>query len=229
MTLRARVSHIGFPGNDQERLKTHKAAPLMEVPAMVLFAGVLFVAALSDRLTAWPLVLASSFFWAGLLLIARRGMPGESFFMVFLTICFLFAGSFCYARSQRPSPPEWVEGTGTIQDARPWGRGYVFVIATDERKFLASGWGPGPRHFEGERVAVRGRTVPLKDTSRGDSTFREDRYWGARGMAARLVSPEISHLAEQPMNLYRLRYLLHRTFVIQLPHLVRAYLDAFWT
>jgi len=84
---------------------------------------------------------------------------------------------------------------------------------------------------EGDVIRVEGNTVPFSAGSPG-SDFREDRYWRARGITARLTSfkTEPAESDAWPVwNIHRWRHTLYLSLIMNMPRLTGAYLNAVWT
>ncbi|MDR1977680.1 MAG: ComEC/Rec2 family competence protein [Synergistaceae bacterium] len=205
---------------------------LARAPFLVVLTGLVAMLALSDRVVPWALPLVA--------LLAASGVMTSSFRLELkgqwriaacvLALVFLFSLWIVFALNRRPFIPPFVETAGTVVESRPWGRFTAVAVRTPQGGFVLSL--PFATLTEGERIKVQGVPRPFRSDSSGGSDFREDRFWRARGMTARLASAKTEPLPERGFrgwNPHRWRYALYRSLVIRLPRLTAAYLNAAWT
>jgi competence protein ComEC len=160
-------------------------------------------------------------------------LKGQWRIAALVSICVLASSLwivFSLNRSIAEPVPIYVNTTGAVVESRPWGRSYAVAVSTPRGGFLLSM--PPEALSEGDVIRVEGKTEPL--SSDPDSDFREDRYWMARGIKARLTSfktepAEGGALPWSALNIHRWRHLLYLSIITNMPRLTGAYLNAVWT
>ena len=206
---------------------------LARAPFLVVLTGLVTTLALYERVVPWALPLIA--------LLVAFGVMASSFCLglkgqwrvagCVLVLVFLCSLWVLFWVSRPPSIPSFVETTGIVVESRPWGRFTAVAVKTPEGGFVLSL--PFATLTEGQNVRIKGIPRPFNTGSpsrRGD--FREDRFWRARGMIARLGSVKTEPLPSQgyrDWNIHRWRYSLYRALVLYLPQLTGAYLNAGWT
>jgi competence protein ComEC len=202
---------------------------LARAPFLPILTGIVSMLALSGRTVLWalpPIAVLIAFGTAACSFRADRKCQWQAaaFMLVCTLLCALrIAFSLASPVFLRSEP---VDTVGIVVESRPWGRLYAVSVKTSEGGFVLKM--PFAVLPEGARVRLRGVSAPFK-AEESESGFREDRFWYARGMTARLISAEAEPLPAQGWNIYRWRYDLYRALALRVPSLTGKYLNASWT
>jgi competence protein ComEC len=202
---------------------------LARAPFLAVLAGIVSMLALSGRTASWalpPIAVLAAFGTAACSFRAdRKGQWQAAAFTLACT--FLCASRVAFSLASpvflRSEP---VDTVGTVVESRPWGRLYAVSVKTPEGGFVLKL--PFAVLPEGTRVRLRGVSAPFK-AEESESGFREDRFWYARGMTARLLSAATEPLPAQGWSIYRWRHDLYRALALHVPSLTGKYLNAAWT
>lgn len=159
---------------------------------------------------------------------SRRRQWGVTALVTSLTLLFSLWIIFSLEKSEADVLPPFIDTTGTVTDARPWGRMYAISIATPLGGFVLRE--PFAALTDGARVSLKGAPIPFKG-EQPKSGFREDRFWRARGMRANLKLTEVKIIPDngEILNIHNYRWRLYRLISIYTPRLTGAYLNATWT
>jgi competence protein ComEC len=201
---------------------------LARAPFLPVLAGIVSMLALHGRVVPWALPPIAVLAALGTAVCSFRGdREGQWRVAAFMLLCtFLCASWIVFALALPALPSGLVDTAGTVVESRPWGRLYAVSVETPEGGFVLKL--PFAVLTEGTRVRLRGVPVPFQ-SEESESGFREDRFWYARGMTARLASAEAEPLPVQSWNIHRWRYGLYRALTLHLPPLTGKYLNAAWT
>ena len=204
---------------------------LARAPFLAVLVGLVAMLALYDRAALWSLPLIAILVTLGVMLSSfSEELKGQWRIAAVVLICVLTSSLWIVFSLNRSfaSIPSFVSTTGIVVGSRPWGRSYVAAVSTPQGGFLLRV--PSEGLVEGDVIRVEGSTAPFTAGSPG-SDFREDRYWRARGITARLTSfqtePADSY-AWPVWNIHRWRHNLYLSLIMNMPRLTGAYLSAAW-
>ncbi|MDR1376158.1 MAG: ComEC/Rec2 family competence protein [Synergistaceae bacterium] len=218
---------------------------LVRAPFLVVLAGLTVMLALSDRVAPWALPLIALSVASGVMASSFRLELRKQWRVAVCVLVFvsLLASWIVFSLTRLPSIPPFVDTTGIVVESRPWGRFNAVSVKTPQGGFVLTL--PFASLTEGQRIRVQGNPRPFEGlrpsgprasgsrASRpGGDDFREDRFWRARGMTARLSSVKTEPLPDrgfQGWNIHSWRYGLYRSIALYLPRLTGAYLNAAWT
>lgn len=200
----------------------------VRAPFLAILAGLAAMLAVSDRLAPVLCPFFALLTALGVLLVSFRVLlPGQrSVAVLVAVIVFLGSVRAVFVLNRPPSIPSFVKTTGTVVGSRPWGRLHAVAVKTEQGGFVLQL--PFASLPEGERIRLEGVPKPFRGGS-PKSDFREDRFWYARGMIARLTSVKFESLPNQAWNIHRWRHGLYRSLTLHTPRLTGAYLNAAWT
>ena len=205
---------------------------LVRAPFLAILAGLVVMLALYDRAALWALPLIALLVTLGVMLSSfSEELKWQWHIAAAVSACVFMSSLwivFSLNRSYAPIPSS-IDTTGIVVEGRPWGISYVAAVRTPEGGFLLRV--PSEALVEGDIIRVEGNTVPFRAGSPG-SDFREDRYWRARGITARLTSfktEPVESDAWPVWNIHRWRHVLYLSLIMNMPRLTGAYLNAAWT
>ncbi|MDR2179257.1 MAG: ComEC/Rec2 family competence protein [Synergistaceae bacterium] len=201
---------------------------LARAPFLVVLTGLVTMLAVSDRVAPWAL--------PAIALLVAFGATASSFRMELegqwpvaacvLVSVTLLAFWIVFSLTRPLLVPPVLDTSGIVVESRPWGRMNAVSVKTPQGGFVLTL--PFASLTEGQKVRIKGIPRPFSGTPRSGG-FREDRFWRARGMTARLAKTEVSPLPDDSWSIHRWRYDLYRSIVLRLPRLTGAYLNAAWT
>ena len=206
---------------------------LARAPFLVVLTGLAAMLALSDRVVPWVLPLIALLVASGVLASSfRLELKGQWPVAVCVLVSVpLLASWVVFSLTRRPLVPSFVDTTGIVVESRPWGRLNAVSVKTPQGGFVLTL--PFATLTEGQRVRIQGTPKPFRGPQPSKPEgFREDLFWRARGMTARLASVKTEPLPYRGLrdwNIHRWRYSLYRSMVLHLPRLTAAYLSAAWT
>lgn len=197
-------------------------------PAFVVLAGICVSLFLDAEGAPWWASVSGAALVAMFLVLAGSfgsSLPG---FREALTLIFLFtilSSFFLLCRIDESAFIErQVSSKGTILYERPWGRGRVALVRTDNGRFVAH-LPPSSVLREGDRVRISGLAGSF-GPSPDDGGFDEGRYWKARGASGKMRRPEVSLVEGEPGGILWLRRELREKILRDLPPLMRGHLLA---
>ncbi|MDR1048345.1 MAG: ComEC/Rec2 family competence protein [Synergistaceae bacterium] len=198
---------------------------LVYAPFLPVLAGLTALLALFGRVASWTLPLIALLTAMGISACSFRAVRKNQWpVAALMLICTLFSSLWVLFSLSPLQTPSFVDTTGTVVENRPWGRLYAVAVETPEGGFLLRR--PFPEWPEGSRLRLSG--VPVAFRGASESGFREDYYWNARGISARLTSVSVEPIPGG-WNLHEQRYRLYRALSLHLPPLTGKYLAAAWT
>lgn len=211
---------------------------LARAPFLAILVGLTAMLALYDR-AAYLSALAAPVVLPLIALLVTFGVMASSFseelkgqwhIAAIVAVCVLVSSLwiiFSLARTSAAPIPPSIDTVGIVVESRPWGRGSVAAVQTPQGGFLLRL--PLDALADGDVIRVEGNTEPF--SSDPGSAFREDRFWKARGVTARLTSFRIEHADYYgpAWNIHRWRNTLHLSLTMNMPRLTGAYLNAVWT
>ena len=208
---------IPLPGYDEG---------IARAPLLFLLGAVFTALALGDRgMSPSAAGAAASLMCLGILLLFSGRRPAR-----FLSYCLalFFLAFFCSlfslwrVQSFSVSRGRVLDGGEVILE-RPWGSSRVAVVDGGSGRYLLR-LRPDQSVMEGETLTFAGEAVPFR--ARGDSSFREDLYWRARGVTAEVIPDELLSRREGRFGLPAIRTALRRNILLNLPPATRGYLLA---
>ena len=172
---------------------------------------------------------------AALMFVSFLGLAGSAenispgFRQEFMLILVLsLAGFLLLAGRMEPGSFEAGRMTleGTVQKERPWGRGRLVILDSDEGRFAVH-LPPSDLFREGDVITVKGFAEP-PDPHPGGRGFDEGTYWSSRGVEGifRHASAELS--GKRSWGIPRWRSMLRERILITLPPQMRGYILAAW-
>ena len=159
-----------------------------------------------------------------ILLFSERYPPAFFLCAALLVSLTLLASLRCHgALMPRTVPDGSFHDGGEVVYERPWGGQRTVIVDGARGRFLMKvPVDKGVR--EGDGVLLSGRAIPIR--TRRDSSFREDRYWRARGAVFEVVPEEMTVRRERVWSLPARRTALRERMLRVLPERTRGYLLA---
>ena len=122
--------------------------------------------------------------------------------------------------SVSPGP---VKDGGTVILERSWGARRGVIVEGKGGRFLLK-VRPNQSVREGESLSFTGEAVAFR--GRGESSFREDLYWRARGVSGEIVPEKVLPKRVSSFSMASFRTALRRSILLSLPPQTRGYLLA---
>jgi competence protein ComEC len=222
---------------------------LTRAPFFAVLAGLVTALALSERAAFgaapfWALPLTAFLAALGVMLSSYgedlKGQWKIAAFTLALTLSLTAWIVFSLDRKPFIAASGAVDTEGIVVECRPWGRFYAAAVKTPQGNFVLTL--PFESLVEGDRIRLLGMPKPFRGAASGGG-FREDYFWWARGMTARLAPAKTEPLPSQEptrgfagvtsdfisLSFHRWRHALYRSLVLYAPRLTGAYLNAVWT